>query len=207
MIRAIIPCAGFGTRMSMPINQSKELLLDKNGQPLIQWHLDLCKQYNIEPFIVTRAEKEDLIDYCKNNNIAYAVMVPGEEWPHTAYNSNTYWKEKNILLLPDSRFEPKNIINQIKQSLEFGYDVTFAVHKVPDVSKWGMVTQTFYSEKPYLENLAGYAWGIIGFTKQAGYDIFYNMRNRGRYSQHEYNTNIVFLDSFRDVTRTGVIEE
>ena len=44
---AIIPCAGFGTRMKMLPHQAKELLLDEDGNVTIDWSLSICKRYNI----------------------------------------------------------------------------------------------------------------------------------------------------------------
>lgn len=204
MVKAIIPCCGLGTRMSMPLDQSKEMLLE-DDKPLIQYSLDLCKQYDLEPLVLTRAEKTDLTKYLEVNNIKYIIMKPGKEWAETVYNSQEHWANHNILLLPDTRFEPSIVINQIKEALKFGAQACFAIHQVEDISQWGFVTKYIYCEKPKIKT-SGTAWGVIGFTKAAGCDIFYNMQTKSIYNEHRYPVNFVFLNSFIDVTRTGKIE-
>lgn len=197
---AIIPCCGFGTRVKMKPNESKEMLLDSSGKPIINYSLKLCKKYNLDPLFLVRKEKQDLINYLKKKKVKYLIMEPGNEWSQTIYNSKEHWDEKNILLLPDTRFEPIEIIEQIKKSLEFGYDLSYAVHKVSDCSKWGIVSLFGYIEKPQT-SIFGNSWGLIGFTKEAGSVIFKNMENKSCYYKHEFNTNFVFLDKFEDITR------
>ncbi len=203
-ILAIIPCAGLGSRMGMPLNQSKELLLDtRNNKPLIEWHLNLCKSNKLDPLIITRPEKIDLIEYCIKNKINHIISQPGKEWMDTVELSRPYWYENNILLLPDTRFQPKCIIKSIKQSLQFGCSTVFALHKVQDISKWGYVTDYGYCEKLPFNN-SGHAWGILGFKKNT--DIFKNMSHRGIFNPHKNKTNFLFLNEFYDITRTGKIE-
>ena len=205
MIKCIIPCCGFGTRMNMPPNQSKELLLDSNNKYLIEYPMEICKKFNLEPIFIVRPEKQDLIKYLQNNNYEPFITSPGKEWAQTVLKSQELWDEKqNILLLPDTRFEPISVINDIKKSLEFGSEAIFAVHEVDNISKWGFVSKAVYAEKPNLVQ-PGPAWGIIGFTKKAGTAIFTNMQQKF-YNAHEFCTNFVFLDNFKDVTRTGKIE-
>ena len=56
-MKALIPCAGFGTRMRMAPHQAKELIPDETGAPTIEWSLNICKENNIDPIIITRPEK------------------------------------------------------------------------------------------------------------------------------------------------------
>lgn len=200
-MRAIIPCAGFGTRMNMKPNESKEMLLD-DGKPIIQYSLDLCSKYKLDPLIITRPEKQDLIKYVEAQGVDVLQIEAGKEWPDTILKSAGDWDTKNILILPDTRFEPTNAIEQIKKSLDFGSQVVFAVHEVSDISKWGRVNQVFYVEKePWPNPLSGHAWGLIGFTPGAGHELFENMSIKGRLHYHTLPTNFVFLDSFVDITR------
>ena len=48
-MKALIPCAGFGTRMRMAPHQAKELIPDETGAPTIEWSLNICKENNIDP--------------------------------------------------------------------------------------------------------------------------------------------------------------
>ncbi len=198
-IKAIIPCAGFGTRMNMKPNESKEMLLD-DGKPIIKYSLDLCKQYDIEPLIITRPEKQDLIKYVEALGADSIQIEPGKEWPDTVLKSAKHWNDKNILILPDTRFHSTDVIWQIQQSLENGFDIAFAVHTVADTSKWGAVTPHTYCEKPSSKK-PGLAWGLIGFERYAGNCLFSNMSERGVTQYHNFPTTFVFLESFVDITR------
>jgi dTDP-glucose pyrophosphorylase len=198
-MKAIIPMAGFGTRMGMLPNEAKELLLI-DGKYLIEYSLEICEKYKLEPIFIVRKEKQQLIEYLKGNKFDPLIVGPGQEWAQTVLKSQDLWDDKgNILLLPDTRFGPTSIINDMKKSLEFGSEIVFAIHKVEDVSKWGFVTNACYAEKPPLI-AQGYAWGLIGFTKKAGISLFTNMQIKS-YNAHDFSTNFLFLDSFKDVTR------
>ncbi len=134
----IIPCAGYGTRMNMPIGQSKELLLDKAGNHLIEFYLNHCPHFNITPLVITRKEKTDLIAYCESNHIETLIIEPKGEWNDTVLASSLLWDEDNILVLPDTRFNsPRTAISDIKKGLELGNQAVIGLHKVDDVSKWG----------------------------------------------------------------------
>lgn len=205
-MKAIIPCAGFGTRMNVDVNTSKELLPDNVfGEPLIAWTLRQCYYCDIEPLILVRKEKADLIDYCKQNKIQCVVMKPGKEWAETVYNSRQLWADKNILILPDTRFQPTSVLRDIDKLLDFGSEIVFGVHEVDDISKWGYVDSETYCEKPQL-NIKGHAWGVIGFRQYGGEQLFRNMQDKNQYYDHENYTNFIILDEFKDLTRTGKIE-
>lgn len=201
-MRAIIPACGFGTRVGMLPNQSKELLLDSNDKPLILWHLDNCWREGIEPVVLIRSEKTDLIRYLNDKEVEVVIMPPGKEWAETIYNSKDHWSDLNILLLPDTRFEPLNSLKQVKESLLFGCETVFAVHKVNDINKWGFIVHDQFCEKPnYPDGIGGNAWGIIGFSKAAGKEIFKLMQNKNEFYYHTFDPNFIFLDKFEDLTR------
>lgn len=205
---AIIPCCGFGTRMNMTVNRSKELMGDPHTfEPLIKWHIDLCKQYDIEPLILVRPEKTDLIEYCNDEKINHVVMHPGQEWTETVYLSSPYWRDNNILLLPDSRFFPTNVLKYVKDALDIGTEASFGVFNVDDPSKWCCLTPTGIYEKrsdipePFM------AIGIFGFTKEFGLTLFEGLSRINFSSIDKANVYYRMLDKFLDLTRTGKIEE
>ncbi len=205
-MKAIIPCCGFGTRAGMLPNQSKEMLPDLNDEherPLIHWHLMHCWRNGIEPLVLVRKEKEDLISYLaqKQVDVETIIMEPGKEMPETVYNAKDHWDNKNILLLPDTRFEPLNALKQVKKSLEFGCDAVFGVHEVNNLSLWGGISPGSYCEKPSY-SIPGNAWGIIGFTKAAGKEIFTNLQTKNEpFYLGNFDVNFVFLEKFEDLTR------
>lgn len=201
----VIPCSGYGTRMNLLPNQSKEMLIDKTGFPVIQYSLDLCDKYDLEPLIITRKEKVDLIDYIKDKNIETLIIEPEGEWPNTILKSQHLWNENNILILPDTRFEPTSIINDIKLGLELGNRSVIAVHDVEDVSKWCIVGDDYrLIEKPKYSG-QGVAMGLIGFKNIEGKALFDTLCVRGREFQL-LDAGFVKLNSFEDITRDGVIK-
>lgn len=202
-MKAILPCAGYGTRMRMKLNESKELLI-RNGIPLIEYHLNICKMFDLDPIIITRKEKTDLLDYCLKNGIQTKIIEPQGEWPSTVLSSSDLWDENNILLLPDSVFEPVETILDIKKGLLLGNNAVMALHDVEDISKWGSIKDYQFTEKRKLQE-PGKAWGIIGFKKDYGLTLFKRMETPN-FPTPLWDTGFVYLDSFKDVTRTGKIE-
>lgn len=204
--KALIPCAGYGTRMGVLATQSKELLPDPNtGKPLIEYYLDICKANNISPLVITRRDKHDLISYLNTNNIEYTTVTPKGEWPDTLLSTIDKWDDNNFLFLPDTRFEGKNVIQDMKNSLALGAKSCFAIHEVADVSKWGSVEKYSITEKPDKKE-PGWAWGIAAFNKVEGEAWLEFMRFRG-HSFHLKDSSFVYLDKFVDITRSGVLEK
>lgn len=206
-MRTIIPCAGFGTRMNLPPNQSKELLIDpKTNEPLIKWTLDL----SIDPLIILRKEKEDLIQYCKDNQIEYIITEPTKEWPETILRSEDRWDNTNVLLLPDTRFGSHYLnVMKVRQALQFGCKkLVFGVHKVDDLSKWGEVSLGKTREKPqHLWKVSGYAWGVLGFSKDIGNSLFNAYLDKTPFNYEINDVEYVDLSWFTDLTRNGKIED
>lgn len=203
----IIPCAGVGSRMNMPFNKSKELLIDPcTHEPIIKWSLDLCRKHHIEPLVITRKEKTDLIDYLAQQGVKTLIIEPSGEWPNSILASEHLWKENNLLLLPDTRFSPENSLKRVEDALELSKPVVFALHKVDDVSKWGCIEEFCYTEKPK-KTSEGWAWGLIGFQKDYGAILFNDMAIPKTSNSHVEETNFLFLDKFVDLTRTGKIEK
>ena len=202
--RALLPCAGLGSRMNMDYNKSKEMLLDAQGKPLIQHHLDLCTKYELSPLVITRAEKVDLIDHCLSQKVNVLLIQPKGEWMDTLLASTKMWENDNILLLPDTRFSPDSIIGDVKNSLALGNLSVLALHQVDDVSKWGSVKNyTIVEKKSSIDK--GWAWGIMGFKKSEGIRLLEGMRKKGVPISLK-DSGFVYLDSFKDVTRTGILE-
>lgn len=203
MIKAILPCCGYGSRMNMQLDQSKEMLPDSNGNPLIKYHLDICFKYGLEPLIITRAEKTDLIKYVETF-CDVLIIEPKREWPYTILKSWEKWEEDNVLLLPDTRFEPHDIINNIKRDLELGADISIALHSVMDANKWCIVNDYQLHEKSNGFHGQQYAFGVIGFKKRAGIHLFSELNINKE--ANLYNASFQYLDSFVDVTRNGTVE-
>lgn len=204
-MRAIIPCAGFGTRMNMAPDKSKEMLEDpKTGEPLINFALNLCVKHEIEPLIITRAEKTDLIAHCRNWGIQIQIIVPEGEWMDTVLMSQPHWHKHNVLILPDTRFLPTDVLGDIKQDLLLGAHSSIALHTVRDADKWCILRQYNLIEKP--RHYAGeqQAFGLIGFTDFSGHGIFKQLKDE-KVAMLD-RSSFRYLTDFKDLTRTGKIE-
>jgi len=197
---AILPCAGFGTRMGMKINESKEMLPDsKYGfDHIIDYSLDICRQFHLIPLVITREEKTDLIKYLKKKKIKYMLVDHKGEWFETVLKSQVYWLENNYLLLPDTRFQLITNMLDLIRGLEMGNNAVFGVHKVQDPEKWGIISSYSLMEKPKYLKGPQMAWGIIGFKRYYGVDLFSKMR----YSKFKLkNVGFSHLLGFEDITR------
>jgi dTDP-glucose pyrophosphorylase len=201
--KAIIPCAGFGTRMRMLPHEAKELIPDENGNPTIDWSLNICKQYNIEPIVVTRPEKKEFNDFLNQKNITY-VFDEGKSVGTSVLQTKEYWGDYNIMLLPDTRFEydDKFFINIFK-SMEVGNDSMFALFNVEDYGNWGVICDNTFYEKPkrqFTSNDNALAWGVIGFRKEYGETLF-NSYNLTSPPLTLSNPGYLFIENFRDISR------
>ena len=214
--KAIIPCAGFGTRMGMNPDLSKEMLTDPStDQPLIQYSLNLCLQYGLKPVIITRPEKQDLIDYLQDKGVELQIEEPGKEWAETVLKTEKNWGTHNIVMLPDCKFGPHKIIEQMMFNIVTN-DLVFALHELPEhgstpeTTNWGIVTPHKTAEKPKnYSQLYGpyYAWGLIGFKKSRGKALFQTYTEKGKwFDLNNEKCSFLFLDAYRDITRTGKIE-
>lgn len=197
----IIPCAGYGNRINMPYDKSKEMLIDPvTNQPLIQWTLDRASEVGQKALVITRHKKTDLIEYCKQQSNVEVLILEEDtfDWAETVLKSESYWEDYNILLLPDTRFRNVEILKtDICTSLFFG------THKVRDSYNWGILANGNICEKPKGMG-RGYAWGFIGFKKTIGKEFFTAMLNKNVwYEMNNYYSNTLY--DFVDLTRTGKI--
>jgi len=206
-MKVIIPACGYGIRMGMQPNESKEMLIEemphpamKNyNQPIIQYSLDICEQYNLDPIVITRPHKEDLIEYLHKHRIEVMIHQPkdGEEWALTVLASQRHWEENNLLLLPDTRFHSTGIVLDIEEGLKLGNNAVFALHNVDDPHNWGIIKDYNLIEKPKTLSVGRYwAWGLIAFKDYYGEELFSSKQLTLK------DVGFCYLDHFRDITRT-----
>lgn len=197
-IKAIIPCCGYGKRMGMRPNESKEMLLDSFFNYIIDHSFKLCEEFDLESLVITRKDKKDLIKYLKRLKIKYMLYEPkaNDEWNHSVMASKKKWTENNILILPDTRFSSITVIEDIKKGLELNNNAVIALHEVNDPKKWGIIKDYKILEKP--KGLKGpqMAWGLIGFKKHYGEKLFTNING-----QKLKNISFTYLENFVDITR------
>lgn len=199
-IRTLVPCAGLGTRVGTEPNKSKELMIDPvTNKPLIEYWLEFVEN----PLLIIRKEKQDLIDYCNERGIQYMVVEATKEWAETILKSKAFWEIKNILVLPDTRFDTHK--GKYLQLLNESYELGFAIHKVDDLSKWGAVKLGQTAEKPpSTEN--GFGWIMIYFTPKIGEQLFKAYSTRGEWFEFSLERNLIVVENVKDITRNGKVE-
>jgi hypothetical protein len=208
---AIIPAAGFGRRVGSP--PAKELLPhpywpDKN---FLEVTLSICKQFHLQPLIISRVDKVILNQYVLTQLGEQALMTILEscEWTETVLKSRPRWGERNILLLPDAYFTPLTIIQQTLDLLKC-FDLVVATHKIdPNESpNWGVVDKVKFRlfEKPISpQQFQNLAWGVLGFRNTDEVLTFWQCYHMSRTIQQPAEapakTAFIELDKFLDLAR------
>lgn len=211
----IIPAAGYGSRVGSP--EAKELLLNDIGEPLIALALNQARDRQWPVHVITRKEKQSLITYLKTysdlnqREIQIQLIEPSQEWPDTVLQSRDFWRDQNILCLPDTIFKPLDIWDSLNDSLTRDGDIALAVFEPgPDYAKWGVVrflneTQIEICEKPRArkENLK--AWGLSAFTCSGGLELL-KAQMKSTFDHNwislKSRAHLIELDDFKDLTRS-----
>lgn len=175
----IIPAAGFGRRVQpLRDDQAKELFNHPNKNlPLIQVAIERCNKIGFKPHIITRKNKSELIGWLQKSypDISLQLIDSSKEWADTVLQSESYWSEKNLILLPDTDFEPENVLTEMNKNLDFS-EFVFGTFSSINLSTWGVVQQveakTEIIEKPTHWRKSAKPWGIIGFKKLNGNALF-----------------------------------
>jgi len=188
--------------MNMRHNESKELLPGPDGKPLIEFSLQAAYQAEAAPLVIARADKRDLLKYCDDRGVETLTIEPqGGEWPHTIIASSFLWRDYNVLMLPDTRFEPVRAVDFMFKELNRGYSYVFGIHEVSDSGNWGIVGNDYVIEKPSKDRHGNNAWGLIGFRGfKSSVTFFQGLADRDRRVPFEKGST-VNLRSFVDVTR------
>lgn len=207
---AIIPAAGLGTRMGSP-PQGKEMLIDPiTKERVIDWSIKLALENKLLPIIAVSSKKLELRHYIRTKYpMAYVVQVNHvNEWPDTVLAVSEYWHAAcNVLILPDTRFNPTALSSLLTQSTEISY----AVHTIDVPAKYGIVRALnnciVTAEKPGSGAAGTLAWGLIKWTTwDSGQKIFDTYRTKGKWIKLLTDSvSLVRLEWFRDITRNGIV--
>jgi dTDP-glucose pyrophosphorylase len=201
--KIIIPAAGLGTRVNTPFDKSKEMN-QVDGRPLIDFvfnNFPILAKHPIH--IITRKEKTDLIDYCKDKANIQILDKPGKEWADTVLQSKQYWNDINFLFLPDTRFENPWVAADMLQSVQLGCNAAFGVFSVPNQKDWSTINNYTVTEKPNYIG-PGTAWGVIAFRKEYGDKLFTALMEKDKPFQLEH-VSFHTLEGFEDLTRKATI--
>lgn len=205
MIKAIIPAAGFGTRVGMKPGESKEMLIWDKEAPnrVIDYSLNLCKEAGLEPLVISRAEKEDLNTYLRGKGIEPVIIEPKGEWMDSILAVEEYWGWRNILMLPDTRYNNSlEIIKQMMfQILTNQGCLSLGLHYVDNGSKWCIWSEDRLIEKPKAGGDPGWAFGVVGFNKQYGKMILEELSETKMSIIAPETPQFLLIENFIDITR------
>lgn len=204
-MKIIIPSSGFGTRMGMRPDQSKEMLWDvQSKERVIDYSLKICKELGISPIVITRDAKQDLNTYLEQQGISPVKIGDGVEWYDTILKSSKHWDSNNIILLPDTRWNNDfESINNIYWHLEhLKKPLSLGLLEVEDASKWCVLVNNNQSlfEKPKDVVGKALAIGVFGFQKGMGEEMLHRIKDKAPFHLNT-NTQYVQLENFKDITR------
>ncbi len=200
----LLPAAGFGRRNGSP--PAKELFLHpKKNRPLIEVALKNCDHLNYQAHVILRSEKKELKNFLLQSRYRPQIqeVSPTEEWAATVLLSQAHWHHHNLLYLPDTEFEPLDILKDMVHSLTTT-PVSFGVFEVDDPSLWGTIKGSTIGEKARGPKGPAVAWGVIGFTKEYGVQLFETILEAYRsrtYQPLSLEPKLFSLKSFDDLTR------
>lgn len=211
-LTVVLPAAGYGTRMGSP--PAKEMLINpKTGKKFIQFSLEQAKIIGADVVLILRKEKQELkiwvTEFCEQNDIFLRVLEiqPTAEWPETVLASESYWGDYNILLLPDTDWQPLNLLKTLVDTLlTEKLDIIYAVFKTEKLN-WGFVKAAAVlqlCEKPTANLVSFSAWGIIGFTKAVGNALFkahLDSTFDHQIKSLKFKTKTIDMSEFNDRTR------
>ncbi|MEW6055464.1 MAG: NTP transferase domain-containing protein [Bdellovibrionota bacterium] len=216
----LVPAAGFGKRVGSP--RAKELLADERGLPMIDWCIEHARDRKWKSVVVTRAQKTELIEYLAfKRSPLHPVLETCEikeslEWPDSLLQSQLHWSENNLVVLPDTRFKPAHVLDQLSAALRQGAHAAFALFDVNEETHgpfcaWGIVDPSRFvlCEKPReipsgMEKKNCKAWGAFGFKKHYGKELLELMLESTlshRWQKLSRETKFAQLESFVDLTR------
>jgi NDP-sugar pyrophosphorylase family protein len=183
-LTVILPCAGEGTRLSLPY--PKEIYSIQKNKCLIDYTFDLFSNYGRRDvqFVITLNEnKTEIVKYLSRYkhrfNISFTYFNPTEtEYTGSIKSAKHLFGEKNIVLLPDTFVKMKtseDIIEMVNNSLnETGFTFFFKRENSPDMlkTKGALVISNDnqvldYEDKPQ-ENLDRFNafWCAFSFRKR-----------------------------------------
>lgn len=182
------------------------MLLDDKGRPLIEWGLEQARIREWPVHVILRQEKSNLIEFLKNYsyNISYQCVPETKDWPESLMLSEPYWHQKNIVWLPDTRFEPLEALDVINYQLE-SRKIVYGVFAVENSMMWGVVNEVKNSicEKCQISGPQK-AWGLMGFFKSSGKELFEaHLKSTLQKKEVSVSEKIltVELEKFADLTR------
>lgn len=204
----LLPAAGFGRRAGSP--ESKEMLPDETGRPLIDWAIDQAFARGWPVHVILRPQKVSLIRHLKKRQEEGALSLQeirgSLECSHSLLLSRHHWRENNIVILPDTRWQPTNALDSLAAKLQ-EFAAAYGTFPITAPEEWGTVSLGNQAVR-IAEKCGGpgslTAWGLLGFRRAAGVPLLAaHLESHLRRSVQEaaIACTQVPLQSFVDLTR------
>jgi hypothetical protein len=198
---ALIPAAGFGTRMGTP--PAKELLPHPyfKNKNFLEICLESCQKLSVSPLVISRKDKTELNDFLSKNKIPYILINHSLDWQDSILQSISLWQEENLVLLPDTYYNPLSQVQMTVMKLK-EVSLSFTYFKVSDSKNWGGI-KFDSNEVLIVEKKTGfnYAWGHLGFKKEIGSKLFKSLLQDKEFKFHG-RFSAQLIDTFIDLTRS-----
>ncbi|MCM3590184.1 sugar phosphate nucleotidyltransferase [Brevibacillus borstelensis] len=145
----LIPCAGKGSRLSLPF--SKEMFPDVHSssyRPVVMHTIDVMKRANIEHVIFTiNPQKTDLLRFLGNGsqfgmNFTYCIHPEPRSLPESINEAFHLIQDKVVAFaMPDTVITPPDFMKDLvaRHLLQDSFDVSLACFQTTTPSKFGMV--------------------------------------------------------------------
>ncbi len=180
---------------------------------MIEWALKLAKLNKMNAVIISREDKVDLNVFLEKKKATYDLEVlyiaSSLEWADSLLQAEMLWADRNIVLLPDTRFTPTSIIGSLNSSLIHA-PYNFATFQPKSLNAWGAVRckdkKCFIAEKPQVTIATDLAWGLFGFNRAYGKTLLRTILK----STSDFillpdeNIETIPLEQFEDKTRSGL---
>lgn len=142
-MEAIILAGGLGTRLKSVLAETPKCMAPVNGKPFLYYVLKYLKNQDFKRVVLSVGYlKEQIIDYLKNEN-EIEVAFAEEEIPLGTGGALKFaldfCKSKNPFVLNGDTLFNVNLKKMLKQHADNQSDITIAVRRVDDVSRYGEI--------------------------------------------------------------------
>ncbi|MDD9954059.1 MAG: sugar phosphate nucleotidyltransferase [Candidatus Woesearchaeota archaeon] len=150
--KAVILAGGKGTRLSPLTDTTPKSLIDLNGQPIMQYNVDLCRRHGVQHIILSVGHmREQIIEhYKKEKDTSYIE----EEHPLGTGGPLKLLKEQltnTFLLMNSDELKDINLKAMYQFHLEHGAKATLALTTVEDPSSYGVVIMDGHKIEGFIE--------------------------------------------------------
>lgn len=141
--KAIILAGGFGSRMKELTNHTPKPMLPLQGQPVLQYNIDLCRRYGITDIALSVHYLKDQIKayYGDGSRFGVNITYVEEDTPlgtAGAMRLAKEWLDGPFLMCNADELKDINLEKMYKWHRQTGATVTIALTEVEDPSQYGV---------------------------------------------------------------------